>query len=100
MLPSAATCSLPLCKSCLSGKGRQHGLNSAEGTVNEDHDNVIKDGDLLPGDCVYTDQYECRVKGRLPGSNGKEDPTKMFSGGMFFLLNSPHQQSSYTTKCH
>ena len=54
-LPSAATCSLPLYKLCLSGKRRQHGLKSAEGTVNEDHTNIIKDGDLLHGDYVYTD---------------------------------------------
>ena len=52
---------------------------------NKEHTNVIKDGDLLPGDCVSTDQFECRVKGRLLGSKGKEDPSKMYSGGTVFV---------------
>ena len=40
-------------------------MKSAKGNIN---DSVIKNGDLQPGDCVYTDQYECRVKIILPGS--------------------------------
>ncbi len=45
---------------------------------------VIKEGDLMPGDTVSTDQYECRVRGRLLNTRGKEDPLKMFCGGTLF----------------
>ena len=41
-----------------------------------DHSDVIKDGDLQPGETASTDQYECRVKGRLPNTKGKEDSQK------------------------
>ena len=60
-------------------------MKSTNNAPNKEHTNVIKDGDLLPGDCVSTDQFECRVKGRLTGSKGKEDPSKMYSGGAVFV---------------
>ncbi len=33
---------------------------------------------------MSTDQYECRIKGRLPNTRGKEDPQKMYCGGTLF----------------
>ena len=60
---------------------------------------MIKEGHLLPGDCISTDQYECRVKGRLPNTRCKEDPQKMFCGGTIFVdhasgvINVHHQVS-------
>ena len=56
-----------------------------KGVPNKEHINVIKDGDLLTGDFVSTDQFECRVKGRLPRSKGKEDLNDMYIGGAFFV---------------
>ena len=52
---------------------------------NPDISDVIKVDDLLPGDAVSIDQYECRVKGWLPNSRGKEDPHKMYCGGTLFV---------------
>ena len=51
---------------------------------NPDYIDTIKDGDLLPGQTVSTDQYECRVKGRLPNTRGREDPHKMYCGRTLF----------------
>ena len=48
------------------------------------HCDVIKRDNLLPGDCVSTDQFECRIKGCLPSSRSKEDPQKMYCGGTVF----------------
>ena len=45
----------------------------------------MKDGDLQPGDNIITDQYKCRIKGRLPYTKVKEDPQKMYSGGTLFV---------------
>ena len=50
-----------------------------------EHADVIKESHLHPGDCVSTDQYECRVKGSLPNTRGKEDSQKMYSGGTIFV---------------
>ena len=86
-LYSAANCSLPLCKASLSGKGRRTGLKSTDVKLNAKHSDVIKYCDLLPGDCVSTDQFECRVKKRLPGSKIKEDLSNMYSGGTIFVDN-------------
>ena len=36
----------------------------------------MKDGGLQPGDRVSTDQYECRIKGILPYTKGKERSTE------------------------
>ena len=52
---------------------------------NPEHTDVVKEGDLFPGDCISTDQYEFRVKGCLPHTKGKEDPTQMYSGGTLFI---------------
>ena len=38
----------------------------------------------MTGDCVSTDQYECRVKGSLPNTRGREDPQKIYCGGTLF----------------
>ena len=39
----------------------------------------------MPGDCVNTDQFECRIKCRLPNSRGREDPHKMYCSGTVFV---------------
>ena len=36
---------------------------------------MIREGDLLPGDCVSADQFEYRIKGRLLHTKEKEDHT-------------------------
>ena len=65
---------LPLYRSYLNGKGGRSSLQSSIFIPNPDHTDVIKNGDLLPGDCIRTNQYEYRVKGRLPNTKVKEDP--------------------------
>ena len=48
-----------------------------------DHTDVINNECLLSMDYTSIDQCECRVKGRLPNSRGKEDPEKNCSGKFF-----------------
>lgn len=40
---------------------------------------------MLPGDCVSSDHFECRVKGRFPHTIDKEDPDLMYRGGILFV---------------
>ena len=70
---------------CVAGKSKHIGLQSVEKTPNPEHTNAVKKGDLQPGVCVSTDQYECRVKGGLPCIKGKEDPHIMYCGGTLFI---------------
>ena len=69
----------------MAGKGKRTGLQSTKKTANQEHTNVIKKGDPQHGECVSTDQYECRVKGRLTYTKGKEDPHKMYCRGTLFI---------------
>ena len=85
-VPGTSTCSIPLCKSCLAGKARQIHIHDKHITSTIAHSDIIKDDDLLPGAAVSTDQYECRVKGRLPNTNGKEEPHKMLCGGTILSI--------------
>ena len=66
--PGASTCSLPLCTACLRGKGGITPIGSKTSVPNPKHSDVIKEGDLMPGDTVSMNQYECRVKCRLPNT--------------------------------
>ena len=75
-LPAAKTYSVPICISCILYKGRLTSTQDKISTPNIKRSDVIKNSDLIPGDCVITDQYECRVKGRLTNTRGCEDPEK------------------------
>ena len=83
--PGVATCNFPLCRSRLRGKGRRTSLNSSIGSPTVEHADVIKQNHLQPGDCVSTDQYECRVKGRLSNKKFKEYYQRMYCGGTVFV---------------
>ena len=83
--PGVSICTIRLCRSYIRGKGRRTSLQSSIGSPMVEHADVIKEGDILPGDCVSTDQFECRVKGRLPNSRGRKDPHKMYCGGTVFV---------------
>ena len=64
-------------------------MNSKTSTPSPDHSDAIKVNDLQHGDCVSTDQYECRVKGRLHNTRVREDPQKMYCGGIIFVDHAP-----------
>ena len=81
--PGTNTCSPPLCTACLRGKGTATHVKEDK-MYNPDYVDTIKDRDLLPGQNVNTDQYECRIKRRLHNTRGREDPHKMYCGGTLF----------------
>ena len=82
-------------------------LKGIKTTANPSHTNVIKCGYLLPGDCIRNDQFECRIKERLPNTNGREIPKTMRCGGTIFvdhtserisILNQVSLGSTYTIR--
>ena len=61
---------IPLYRSFLKDEGRRISSYSSAGSPIVEHADVIKEGGLFLGDCVGTDQFECRIKGRLPNFPG------------------------------
>ena len=53
---------------------KRKGTWSKFSKANIEHTDVIKNNDLNPGASVSTDQYVCRIKGRLLYTRGREDP--------------------------
>ena len=68
-------------------------------TLSPTKTHTIKAEDLQPCDCVSSDQFECRVKGRLAHNKGKEDTDHMYCGDTIFVdytsdhINVYHQVS-------
>ena len=84
IIQNATRCSILLCNACLRDKDRRTSLHSATQASNEEYTDVLKENNINPGDDVSTDQYECKVKGRLAFIKDKEDPSKIF-GKVHFL---------------
>jgi hypothetical protein len=80
------SCSPPLCAACQLGKmGRRNPGTSTEHKKPEKF-MALKDGDLLPGQCVSLDQYESeKVRGRLPHTRGKEKKEEQYCGGTIMV---------------
>ena len=74
-----------MCKSCIAGKVTCVGLKSSSKVPSSAHKDVIETDDLQPGARVSCDQYECKIKGRLSYTKGKEHPTLMLVGGTLFV---------------
>ena len=63
------------------------GLKSVKYTPNPKHTDVLKEENHQPVDQVSTNQFECRVKGRIAHIRGKEDPHNILSGGVRFVCH-------------
>ena len=75
-LPGARTYDIPMCRVCVVGKYKRVGITKSKYIINPEHTDVIKQEDLLPGERVSMDQFECRIKGRLPYTKVGEIRTK------------------------
>ena len=82
-IPGACIHSISICNACVAGKGKLVSLKSITHTPKKTC--VLKKGDLYPRYQVRTDQYDYRVKSRLPCIKGKGDLHKMLSEGTLFV---------------
>ena len=80
-LPGSASCN----RLCVHGKYRLTSMHNSMFKPTVEYSDVIQEGNILPGNCVNTNQYECRLKGWLPNKRGKEGPYNMYCGGTLFL---------------
>ena len=72
--PETRTGSLHICQSYIRENGGLIPVLSKHSTPNQEHADVIKDGDSIPGETVRSDQYECRIRELFPHTRGREDP--------------------------
>jgi hypothetical protein len=99
----ASRCEHPKCASCQYGKARCQMLPSTVQKTVVSHEGAIKADDLVQGQCVSVDHFECTAKGRLYESRGKTTKDSMYQGGCLFIdhasgyVHVEHQVSFSTT---
>ena len=75
----------PKCAACQFGKQTRRPDHTTITTKNPEHTGALKEGQLRPGDRVFTDQLESRVRGRLLHTAGREQESNKFCGSSVFV---------------
>jgi hypothetical protein len=83
-LSGAGKCRPPTCSACLLAKMTRKGADVSHEVKDPKKEMSLKRDDLKPGDCVSIDQYESRIRGRLPTSRGNEPAHTRYCGGTIF----------------
>jgi len=80
-----ADCELPKCAACLYAKMTKRPDKATKSSVPiQDNEMAIRANDLLPGERISMDHYECSLKGRL--YTGRKGPqSQQFCGGAIFV---------------
>ena len=75
----------PKCAACQFGKQVRCADHTTVQTKNPECEGALKEGQLQPGDRVFTDQLESRVRGRLLHTAGREQESDKFCGSSVFV---------------
>jgi hypothetical protein len=70
-LPTASSCTLPLCLACQLAKQARRTPDVHRLIADPSKEMMLKRGDLRPGQMVSLDQYMGSIPGRLPHTKGK-----------------------------
>ena len=83
-LPTASTCAITACESCLLGcaKKRSSGLNKRQPVL--DNEGLISRDKYEVVDFFSTDKFVVRTPGRLPNGYGRERHENCFHGGTIY----------------
>ena len=79
----SSTCNPPMCAACQLAKQNRRTPSHPSSTLPEQM--ILREGNVMPGDCVSIDQYISALPGRLPHTKGKESQTERFNGGTIFV---------------
>ena len=79
---------MPKCAACQFRKQVRQSPPGSTSTKVKDEADVLKAGNLLPGQKVLADHFVCSTKGRLFESCGKTKDDDMYSGGCIFVDHS------------
>ena len=83
-IKSAATCPIPLCRSCQLSRAKQRKPAVAKSKAIPSEEGALSRDKYETGDFVSMDQYVVKAPGRLPSGFGKEAVHNMFHGGTIF----------------
>jgi len=75
----------PKCSACQFGKQTRLPDETTSTIKREDHLSSLKEGQLKPGDCIFCDQLESRVRGRLLHAAGRKPDKDRFCGATVFV---------------
>jgi hypothetical protein len=75
----------PKCASCQFGKQARYADHTTVQFKNPESEGALKAGQLQPGDRVFTDQLESRVRGGLLHTAGQEQEIDKFCGSSVFV---------------
>ena len=89
--PAQLRCELPRCEACLCARARKRPTGAKHSKPDPEHTDVIREGDLKPGDQVSVDQYESSVRGRRMETRGRERMEHRFCGGTLFYDHASHR---------
>jgi hypothetical protein len=81
-IENTRTCDASRIVCCACQLARQTRRGTRTGRVIPVDPGRLMDGDLQPGDCVSLDHFESRIRGRLPGTKGKEKERDRYCGGL------------------
>jgi hypothetical protein len=81
----ASACRQPLCAACQLGKQGQTSVRASTQVLLPNCQNLLRQGNLKPGDAVSIDQYMSATHGRLAHTKGKEAKLKQYVGGTIFV---------------
>ena len=91
------------CAACIFAKQRQRSSPGQVVKVNQAREGVLRKGNLLPGQEISVDYFQCSQKGRLFTSRGKSADKDMYSGGCMFVDHASgyiHVECQSTTSTH
>ena len=94
---------MPKCAACQFGKQVQRTSPGTTTKQVKDEADVLKAGNLHPGQKVSADHFVCSMKGRLFDLRGKTKEDDMYSGGCIFVDHSfgyAHVEFQYHLNTH
>jgi hypothetical protein len=94
-VPGIHTTPAPMRAACAIARAKLKGAGVTHTRVRPGKKQLLKNGNLQPGQCVSLDHYESAVKGRLPHTKGRESYGNKYVGGTIFTDHA----SRYVT-CH
>ena len=82
---AVGNCPVPKCAACEFGKASRRPTETSTTRPDSEKTMELKQGDLIPGQCVSMDHYQCANPGRLYTSRGSTAVSDMYVGGSIFV---------------
>jgi len=82
--PSATSCPVPACTSCILARAKKRATGTKKQKAVKEKDGILSRDQYKPGDLVSADQFVVNTPGRLPTGYGREASSSRFHGGTIY----------------